>query len=240
MKFNIKNWSEFQQYKDGRPLHWIKLHVSLLDDFAFNQLPELSQLHLIKLWAVAAKKGGEIEGDENWLAKQVNAKKVDISTLVQAGFLVRTDSYDIVPREEKSREEEKRVEESREDKSIVTLKRDDVADVFNHWRAIMNKPKASLDDKRKGFITKALKNYSAEDIKQAIVGCSLTPHNIGDNDRGQRYDGVHVILKDADQIDRFMANADNPPTGRVKTIEQSKAGYSAQGARLARHLGVTE
>jgi hypothetical protein len=34
---------------------------------------------------------------------------------------------------------------------------------------------------------------------------------MGHNDKGQRYDGLHVILKDADQIERFMRNADQPP-----------------------------
>ena len=46
---------------------------------------------------------------------------------------------------------------------------------------------------------------------EAILGCSYTPHNIGHNEQGQRYDGLHVILRDADQIDRFIRNAHSPP-----------------------------
>jgi len=45
----------------------------------------------------------------------------------------------------------------------------------------------------------------------AISGCSVTPHNTSDNDRGQRYDGLHIILRDGDQIDRFIHNHYNPP-----------------------------
>jgi hypothetical protein len=84
--------------------------------------------------------------------------------------------------------------------------------IFNHWKEIFRHPNAVLDEKRKKLIRNALRNgYSETQLCQAITGCSYTPHNMGDNDRGQRYDGLHVILRDADQIDRFIHNAHNPP-----------------------------
>jgi hypothetical protein len=74
----------------------------------------------------------------------------------------------------------------------------------------MGHPNARLDDKRRKLIRNALKTgYAVNDLKTAILGCSYTPHNMGDNDRGQRYDGLHVIFKNADQIDRFINNAIN-------------------------------
>lgn len=84
--------------------------------------------------------------------------------------------------------------------------------IFTHWKTIFHHPNAVLDEKRKKLIRNALKNgYSETQLIDAITGCSYTPHNMGDNDRGQRYDGLHVILRDADQIDRFIHNAHNPP-----------------------------
>ena len=84
--------------------------------------------------------------------------------------------------------------------------------IFAYWQQAMNHPQAMLDPKRYVLIRKALSlGYSVEQLCQAITGCSLTPHNQGDNDRGQRYDGLHIILRDAEQIDRFLHNAQNPP-----------------------------
>lgn len=95
---------------------------------------------------------------------------------------------------------------------------DPITLVFQHWQATMKHVDAKLDDKRKSIIQKALKaGYSVEQLCQAITGCSLTPHNIGDNERGQRYDGLQVILRDADQIDRFIHNANHPPKPLNKT-----------------------
>lgn len=96
-----------------------------------------------------------------------------------------------------------------ENKNIVQLKPDQVVEVFQFWQETFNHRKAVLDDKRKGFIKKALKLYSLDDCKKAITGCSKTPHNMGENDRKQKYNGIHIIFKDADQIERFIGNAES-------------------------------
>lgn len=89
---------------------------------------------------------------------------------------------------------------------------ENVVQIFHHWKSILQHPNAVLDEKRKALIRKALSmGYSVSQLCEAITGCSCTPHNLGDNERGQRYDGLHVILRDADQIDRFIRNAHNPP-----------------------------
>jgi len=113
-EYEIKNWDKFQQYKDGRPMQWIKIQVSLLDNCSFDELNELDQLNLLKLWLFAAKSGGKFEGSEKFLARKIGATKLNINNLLDSGFVVRTESYETVPRVEKSREEERekiRVEE---------------------------------------------------------------------------------------------------------------------------------
>lgn len=84
--------------------------------------------------------------------------------------------------------------------------------IFFHWKKVMGHPNAKMDKKRKQLIKSALSlGYSVDDICHAIDGCSVTPHNVGDNEKGERYDGLHIILKSADQIDRFINNFHAPP-----------------------------
>ena len=84
----IKNWEEFQQYKDRDP-KWIKLHRDLLDDYEFDLLDEVAQIHLVKIWLLAAKLDNKIPADPAWIAKRIAAKsKVNIKQLVTSGFLV--------------------------------------------------------------------------------------------------------------------------------------------------------
>lgn len=105
----------------------------------------------------------------------------------------------------------------------------EISTVFEHWQTVFNHPQAKLDDKRKRYIRQALKSgYTVIQLKQAIDGCSRTPHNIGQNDRGQVYDGIHVIFRDADQIDRFIRNADQPAVAQM-----SKAGRVTQASAKA-------
>lgn len=96
--------------------------------------------------------------------------------------------------------------------------KDQIEKIFQYWKDIMAHPQAKLDEKRRQSIRSALKSgYSIEELCQAISGCSKTPHNMGQNENGQRYDGLHVILRDADQIDRFIRNHQSPP--QTKTAQ---------------------
>jgi transposase-like protein len=92
------------------------------------------------------------------------------------------------------------------------LKPDPVEIVFEYWRGKLNHRKAALDNKRRGYIEKRLDDgYSVADLCQAIDGLAVTPHNRGQNENGQPYDGIHIVFGDADQVDRFMGNAKSPP-----------------------------
>lgn len=88
----------------------------------------------------------------------------------------------------------------------------DVTAVFDHWRTVMQKTKRTvLDSNRKRLITKALTNYSVDDVKAAITGCSLSPYHMGENDTRKRYDGLELILRNAEKIEQFMGFAERPP-----------------------------
>lgn len=54
MALRIKNWHEFQHYKDRCP-PWIKLHRKLLDDKEFNDLEGDVVKTLVLLWMLAAE-----------------------------------------------------------------------------------------------------------------------------------------------------------------------------------------
>lgn len=102
-------------------------------------------------------------------------------------------------------------------------KLDPVQEVFDYWRKRMNSPGSALDKTRRGLIEKALKNYTPREVCEAIRGCSLTPHNMGINDRNEKYNGLNVILRGADNIDRFIRTAHAKPNGHAVGVDQTDA-----------------
>ena len=92
--FVVKNWENFQHYKDRNP-DWIKLYQDLLDDYEFNQMPEADQIHLVKIWLLFAKdnppnsdKIKPLPCDVKFISDRVNAKrKVRLDRLLQSSFL---------------------------------------------------------------------------------------------------------------------------------------------------------
>jgi len=84
--------------------------------------------------------------------------------------------------------------------------------VFSHWQRIMARHSAKLDYQRRRIIHQALqRGFGVDALCKAIDGCKATPFYMGENDRGQRYDGLHVILRDAERIEQFVRYADDPP-----------------------------
>ncbi|MFT3741107.1 MAG: hypothetical protein QM752_00215 [Gammaproteobacteria bacterium] len=143
---------------------------------------------------------------------------------------------------EKEREEEQEVEWEKkqetnnlgEDRNIVVQARPRPTDsaqvlkIFEHWKTVLQHPNAVLDEKRKRVIKQALqRGFTAEQLCQAIECCALTPHNMGENDRGQRYDGLHVIFRDADQIERFIRNFTYPPNPQSSADKILKGNIAA-------------
>lgn len=109
-------------------------------------------------------------------------------------------------------------------------KSDLIADIFAYWQKCMGSPGSQMDAKRKGAIEKALKTYTPRQICEAILGCSRTPHNMGQNDQKTKYNGLTLILRDADQIERFIRAAHVTPKAAKgsETIEQTNARVLAE------------
>ena len=80
-----------------------------------------------------------------------------------------------------------------------------VIQVFEHWKTIMGHERARLDMARARVIKQRFRDgYTLEDLCLAIDGCAASAFHMGENDRGQVYDSVTLILRDADHVDKFI------------------------------------
>lgn len=82
-------------------------------------------------------------------------------------------------------------------------KTDPVEEVFAHWRKATGKTdRTVLDGPRRRLIAKALKAYPLADLRRSIDGYAASPWHQGQNDRGRSYDGLDLILRDAEHIEK--------------------------------------
>lgn len=98
--------------------------------------------------------------------------------------------------------------------SVVSEKQPDPGErVFEHWRQVMHKnARTAYDKARQNKVNARLSDgYTVEDLILAVDGCAKTPHNMGQNDRGQEYNDLSLICRDAEHVDRFIQNAQAPP-----------------------------
>jgi hypothetical protein len=103
-----------------------------------------------------------------------------------------------------------------------------VQTIFAFWQKVMASPKSALDKKRRVLIEGALQSYQPADICKAIRGCSKSPHNMGKNDRNTKYNGLNLILRDAEHIDYFMNLDSSAAKPAAETVEQMNARITAE------------
>jgi hypothetical protein len=89
--FAVRNWEEFQHYKDRDPT-WIKLYNRLLDDYAFGLLPDARKWHLVGIFLLASRHNNRVPRDPQWVSRKIGAHMpVDLAMLERAGFPVMLD-----------------------------------------------------------------------------------------------------------------------------------------------------
>ena len=163
VRITPKNWKAFQHYGTRRP-PWIKLHRSLLDDFAYACLPIASKALAPCLWLLASEsEDAVIEASVDEIAFRVRMNVEDVKTglkhLIDKGFFV--DASGVLASSlqdaclEKETEREKEVEKEKNKRSPS------FAEFDRFWSAYPRK--VGKGDARRAW-SKALKKASAGEI----------------------------------------------------------------------------
>jgi hypothetical protein len=102
---------------------------------------------------------------------------------------------------------------------------EEIGQIFDYWRQILNHPKSRLDEKRKQKIRARLaEGFEVNDLKLAIEGCSKSPFHQGENNHSKVFDDIELICRDAAHVERFMSYAIRPPERNGKARDPSGQG----------------
>ena len=91
MYFRVRNWENYQHYKDRNP-PWIKLYNYLLEDYEFSQLSDNAKLHLMLIWMLASRLQNKLPYDEKWIQTKIDVKgKVNLDELLKHRYIEKID-----------------------------------------------------------------------------------------------------------------------------------------------------
>ena len=95
-------------------------------------------------------------------------------------------------------------------------------EIFSYWKKVMKKnDSAKLTPKRLKAINARLKEgYTLDQIKQAIYGCSVTPHNMGKNDQQKVFDCLELICRSGENIERFAGNTQQAAPQKYSAVTE--------------------
>lgn len=83
----VKNWTQFQHYKDRNP-PWIKLHFALLSSPDWVMLDDASRVLAVACMLIASRNSGSIPDDPAYLKRVAYLHRTpDFKPLIECGFL---------------------------------------------------------------------------------------------------------------------------------------------------------
>jgi len=83
-----------------------------------------------------------------------------------------------------------------------------IYEIYEHWKEVMEKPRALLTDQRRDKIEARLKEgYSVEDCKKAIDGCRGSDFHMGKNERNTQYNDIELIFRNGTKFEQFVSRA---------------------------------
>jgi hypothetical protein len=86
----------------------------------------------------------------------------------------------------------------------------EVQRVFDYWSVRLDHPRSKLDARRARLIRARLAEFSVDALCRAVDGCARSDFHMGRHPKtvGQRHDGIGLIFRSAEHIERFIELAD--------------------------------
>lgn len=91
----IKNWSQFQHFKDRRP-PWIKLYRDILDDIEWHELDAKSAKVLVMLWLIASESDGVIPDTKKLAFRLRMTEKDTEASIIKLSHWLEQDDISVI------------------------------------------------------------------------------------------------------------------------------------------------
>jgi len=130
MSIRVKNWSQFQHFKDRKPI-WIKLYRELLDDIQWHELDAKSSKVLVMLWLLASEDHGNLP-DIKTISFRLRMSESDVNACIsKLSHYLDHDASNVISSGYQDDLLEKRREETDKKKKIVNERPENVSE--NTW-----------------------------------------------------------------------------------------------------------
>ena len=91
----IKNWSQFQHFKDRRP-PWIKLYRDILDDIEWHQLDAQSSKVLVMCWLIASENDGNLPDLKTLAFRLRMSEKNTSESIIKLSHWLEQDDINVI------------------------------------------------------------------------------------------------------------------------------------------------
>lgn len=226
MALTIPNWDDRFETAQSRAVHslsWLPLKLSFGAALRMQE-PKVAaaMMQVVFLAATMPKRGTFNDGGRDLTIDDIASCVGADSTLI-AKAMSALGASSPSPEENRDKREDRENRESGHQHADGTLSdaplRGAVDTVLGHYRN--HHPRFRGAEKERRLVAARLKDgWTPEDLCAAIDGNHRSPFHRGENDRGQKYHALGLILRDGAHVQEFI---DIPANGHVPSERVSKA-----------------
>ena len=113
----------------------------------------------------------------------------------------------------------------------------DIDDIFKFWKLTLNKTETAklTKERKKKILDRLNENYTVEEIKHAITGCTQSAYHMGKNENGKIYDSLELILRSGENLEKFIGyNTTILQVNNNATNQSNANGKQTNGIRRTR------
>ena len=113
----------------------------------------------------------------------------------------------------------------------------DIDDIFKFWKLTLNKTETAklTKERKKKILDRLNENYTVEEIKRAITGCTQSAYHMGKNENGKIYDSLELILRSGENLEKFIGyNTTILQVNNNATNQSNANGKQTNGIRRTR------
>ena len=150
MAYKVKNWAQFQHFKDRSP-PWIKLYRGILDDLDWHKLDAKSSKMLVMIWLIASENEGALPDDET-LSFRLRISETELKTsLSKLSHWLYQDDINVISErnqgdvlERETETERKKEKEGETKKNAIACPPDVDQQTWDDWLALRKAKKAPV------------------------------------------------------------------------------------------------
>lgn len=151
------------------------------------------------------KKAADIRWDNHREQQELNARALRTQSISNANIDIEKESTLVSVKDTETLLVLEALDSNSLEERKKNVYRSQANEIFEFWKLELEHPRTfSTPDKIRKIESRLKEGFTVEQVKNAIKGCKLSPHHMGENEQGRTYHSIELICRSGTKVEWFI------------------------------------